>query len=111
MKVSDRAPFFAANTAPRFSTARKTALAVKSADLIARIDEPSQIPQQCATSPPLRLGFGGVAACPMGAVAPALAKSCVDGARFARVDLTVWRYGRVQSCVRPFDAVAHDRWP
>ena len=31
--------------------------------------------------------------------------SCVDGSRIARVDLMVWRCGRVQSCVRPVAAV------
>ena len=31
--------------------------------------------------------------------------SCVDGSRIARVDLIVWRGGRVQSCVRPVAAV------
>ena len=31
--------------------------------------------------------------------------SCVDGSRVARNDLKCWRGGRVQSCVRPVDAV------
>ncbi|WP_041373523.1 MFS transporter [Phenylobacterium zucineum] len=31
--------------------------------------------------------------------------SCVDGSRVARLDLMFWRLGRVQSCVRPVDAV------
>jgi hypothetical protein len=31
--------------------------------------------------------------------------SCVDGSRIARLDLLVWRGGRVQSCVRPVAAV------
>jgi hypothetical protein len=34
-------------------------------------------------------------------------KSCVDGSRIASGDLRVWRIGRVQSCVRPIDAVEH----
>jgi len=37
--------------------------------------------------------------------------ACVDGSRIARVDSIFWCGGRVQSCVRPLDAVAHDRWP
>jgi len=31
--------------------------------------------------------------------------SCVDGSRITRIDLMVWRGGRVQSCVRPVAAV------
>ena len=31
--------------------------------------------------------------------------SCVAGSRIARVNLMVWRCGRVQSCVRPVAAV------
>jgi hypothetical protein len=31
--------------------------------------------------------------------------SCVDGSRIARINLMVWRGGRVQSCVRPVAAV------
>ena len=31
--------------------------------------------------------------------------SCVDGSRVARLDFMFWRSGRVQSCVRPVDAV------
>jgi hypothetical protein len=38
------------------------------------------------------------------------AASCVDGPRFARV-FRVMNSGRLQSCVRPFSAVLHDRWP
>ena len=34
-----------------------------------------------------------------------LQMSCVDGSCNARVDLMVWRDGRVQSCVRPVAAV------
>jgi len=38
--------------------------------------------------------------------------SCVDGSRIASGELSFWRVGRVQSCVRPVDAVVHvDRWP
>ena len=33
------------------------------------------------------------------------AMSSVDGSRIARGDLRVWRFGRVQSSVRPVDAV------
>ena len=32
--------------------------------------------------------------------------SCVDGSLIARVDLTLMQVGRVQSCVRPVDAVS-----
>jgi hypothetical protein len=38
------------------------------------------------------------------------AASCVDGPQLARV-IFVKSTGRLQSCVRPFGAVAHDRWP
>jgi hypothetical protein len=38
------------------------------------------------------------------------AASCVDGPQLARV-IFVRSAGRLQSCVRPFGAVAHDRWP
>jgi hypothetical protein len=36
--------------------------------------------------------------------------ACVDGSRLARV-FCVTSSGRLQSCVRPFSTVAHDRWP
>jgi hypothetical protein len=38
------------------------------------------------------------------------AASCVDGPQLARV-IFAKSTGRLQSCVRPFGAVAHDRWP
>ena len=34
-----------------------------------------------------------------------LGMSCVDGSCIARINLMVWRGGRVQSCVRPVAAV------
>ena len=34
-----------------------------------------------------------------------LGMSCVDGSCIARINLMVWRGGRVQSCVRPVGAV------
>jgi len=40
-----------------------------------------------------------------------LRMTCVDGSRIARIDLLFWRFGRVQTCVRPVDAVVQDRWP
>lgn len=35
----------------------------------------------------------------------ALLSACVDGSLFARTFLMHWRFGRVQSCVRPVNAV------
>jgi len=35
-----------------------------------------------------------------------LQMSCVDGSCIARINLMLWRGGRVQSCVRPVGAVS-----
>ncbi len=37
--------------------------------------------------------------------------SSVDGSRVVKHDLTFWRFGRVQSSVRPVDAVGMDCGP
>ncbi|MGH7106309.1 MAG: hypothetical protein ACREFT_07350, partial [Acetobacteraceae bacterium] len=37
--------------------------------------------------------------------------TCVDGARVARIILTIWHIGRVAVMCPAFDRGAHGRWP